>query len=370
MKKVLIAVILMLFVPLLAGCIEEDNKPPVPSLKASATFINVDERVTFSGNDSVDRDGKIVRYFWDFGDGTNATGKYITHNYENGGNYTVILIITDDDNKKAIETITIHVNEIPIIPTIGISLPAYIHEPVDFNANESYDPDGFITAYFWNLGDGTNATGKTVSHIYTTKDTFTVTLTVTDNAHAKTAKWADFEVRYRTYNVSWDIDQVEAYDTGGFNLEGYSELRFTNITVNNITTMTFNMTWDDDKKYLLVEPNDEFIINITSPDEVMYEGGPSVSEQILLYAPSSSTMNDLPWEGIDQIEAESVPILELSLAEEYTTSEGTGDWAFNITLTEAGGRVENPLPGSQDFDYGNEWQLEVICFYYKPVITR
>ena len=87
---------LLLLFGLFSGCIfPSENIPPVPYLAASATYIDVGEEVVFSGNDSVDKDGEIVRYFWNFGDGTNTTGKYVTHEYEKGGNYTVILIITD-----------------------------------------------------------------------------------------------------------------------------------------------------------------------------------------------------------------------------------------------------------------------------------
>ncbi|MBM4036928.1 MAG: PKD domain-containing protein, partial [Planctomycetes bacterium] len=57
---------------------------------------------------------------------------------------------------------------------------------VDFDGSSSYDSDGFITRYDWDFGDGTVRAdaGPTVSHIYTTTGTFTVTLTVTDNQGA------------------------------------------------------------------------------------------------------------------------------------------------------------------------------------------
>lgn len=54
---------------------------------------------------------------------------------------------------------------------------------VSFNASSSHDPDGTIVTYQWAFGDGTNGTGVTTSHIYTTTSnrTYSVTLTVTDN---------------------------------------------------------------------------------------------------------------------------------------------------------------------------------------------
>ena len=57
-----------------------------------------------------------------------------------------------------------------------------------FNASASYDPDGNITNYQWNFGDGASGTGALVEHVYpshnwngTGYDPFIVGLTVTDD---------------------------------------------------------------------------------------------------------------------------------------------------------------------------------------------
>ena len=293
-----IAVILILFAIIFPGWFKwGENLPPEPDLKASSTFINVNESVTFYANDSFDRDGEIVRYYWDFNDGKNATGKYVSHHYEKGGNYTVVLIITDDEGKTAVQAMTIHVNELPK-PTINITLPAYIHEPVYFEANQSHDPDGHVTDYFWVFGDGANETGMSVSHIYTSKEWFKVTLTVTDNDGANGATSKEFEVQFRTWEVTWDTESVVVgdHDYPSDNNEGTSEILLENINILNITKVRFNLTWDDFQPYVgdppltEPEPNDEFIMNVTSPDEKIYEVGPSTSEQIIVNAPKKGNL--------------------------------------------------------------------------------
>lgn len=53
-----------------------------------------------------------------------------------------------------------------------------------FDGSASSDPDGSITSYAWDLGDGTTASSATASRTYAAAGTYTVTLTVTDNAGA------------------------------------------------------------------------------------------------------------------------------------------------------------------------------------------
>lgn len=66
--------------------------------------------------------------------------------------------------------------------------PASGMEPllVMFDASASHDSDGQIvsSSYNWNFGDNTTGSGVTVGHTYTAAGSFTVTLTVTDNAGA------------------------------------------------------------------------------------------------------------------------------------------------------------------------------------------
>lgn len=54
----------------------------------------------------------------------------------------------------------------------------------DFDASGSGDPDGTISSYDWDFGDGAVGTGQLVSHTYAVGGTYTVLLTVVDDAGA------------------------------------------------------------------------------------------------------------------------------------------------------------------------------------------
>jgi PKD repeat protein len=62
---------------------------------------------------------------------------------------------------------------------------AKINETLTFDASNSSDPDGQITAYLWNFGDGNSSNQKIVTHAYSRAGTYTASLTVTDDAGAK-----------------------------------------------------------------------------------------------------------------------------------------------------------------------------------------
>ena len=55
---------------------------------------------------------------------------------------------------------------------------------VELNASESTDPDGAITSYQWDFGDGSQGSGPVVEHTYEGRGAYRPKLTVTDNESA------------------------------------------------------------------------------------------------------------------------------------------------------------------------------------------
>ena len=55
---------------------------------------------------------------------------------------------------------------------------------VAFNAAASSDPDGSLSSYSWNFGDGSTGSGESVGHTYANPGNYTATLTVSDDGGA------------------------------------------------------------------------------------------------------------------------------------------------------------------------------------------
>ncbi|MEZ4825146.1 MAG: PKD domain-containing protein [Bacteroidia bacterium] len=72
------------------------NVPPTASFQADKTSGVAPVTVNFDASASVDSDGTITAYSWDFGDGNTASGVTASHTFNAIGNYLVVLTVTDD----------------------------------------------------------------------------------------------------------------------------------------------------------------------------------------------------------------------------------------------------------------------------------
>jgi subtilisin family serine protease len=59
-----------------------------------------------------------------------------------------------------------------------------VNQMITFDASSSYAPDGNLTNYEWNFGDGDMGTGEMINYSYSSAGKYDVTLTVTDNVGA------------------------------------------------------------------------------------------------------------------------------------------------------------------------------------------
>jgi tetratricopeptide (TPR) repeat protein len=93
---------------------------PVENLLPRPLFIyiplqpEVDEMVRFDASESIDPDGKIEDYEWNFGDGETAHGitkSVCMHSFSSSGKFLVNLNITDNEGDHSTKTVEINVKE-------------------------------------------------------------------------------------------------------------------------------------------------------------------------------------------------------------------------------------------------------------------
>ncbi|MGE3182421.1 MAG: PKD domain-containing protein, partial [Phycisphaerae bacterium] len=138
--------------------------------------------VQFSSSTSND-DGIIVQRRWNFGNGQTSPDISPRITFEQTGTFTVTLQLTDDDGATSMQTISIVVTESPVA-VFNVDRTASQTAPAIFNfdASDSFDPDGDIAGYRWDFGDGSRELLPVVAHTFSSPGTYRVVLTVTDNA--------------------------------------------------------------------------------------------------------------------------------------------------------------------------------------------
>jgi DNA/RNA endonuclease G (NUC1)/PKD repeat protein len=160
--------------------VEAGIKPPIAAIDGPYAG-SEGGSIAMSAAASVDPNGTVVSYAWDFGDGTTGTGPSVAHTYAKGGVYTVTITVTDNDNlSDTIQTVATVANVPPIAALDGPYTGAE-GSAIAMSAAASRDPNGTVVSYAWDFGDGTKGTGPTALHTYAQDSVYTVTVTVTDN---------------------------------------------------------------------------------------------------------------------------------------------------------------------------------------------
>jgi PKD repeat protein len=122
----------------------------------------------------------VLRYAWDFGDGTGAEIVNPTKSYNKGGTYPVTLTVRDDTglaNAVSTDRIAVVVDQGPVAHA-GEDILACAGTEVQFDGTKSTDIDGVVDSYSWDFGDGNTGGGVTPSHIYERPGDYRVFLTI------------------------------------------------------------------------------------------------------------------------------------------------------------------------------------------------
>jgi PKD repeat protein len=173
------------------GVILPPNSAPEPAFTFSPGAPLPLTDIVFDASTTLDEGrpcGASCSYRWDFGDGESATGVFVKHQYRTGGTYQVRLTVTDV--RGASSTLAQPLTVGPAVPPTA----AFTFSPttiatgqtIFFNAESSRPATGRrLVSYDWDFGSGRFGSGVTTTKSYDSAGTYTVTLTVTDDAGEK-----------------------------------------------------------------------------------------------------------------------------------------------------------------------------------------
>ncbi len=147
----------------------------------------LNEVITFTAHITA---GERVNYTWDFGDGGRAVGQEVTYLYLQTGTYTAKVEASNSTNRLTATTgVTItDITERSVVTIAGLTVqnssPAALKEVITFTANITA---GDNVNYRWDFGDGFNAVGQRVTHVYTEAGRYTATVLAINSINRLTA---------------------------------------------------------------------------------------------------------------------------------------------------------------------------------------
>jgi len=157
------------------------NIPPTaefthePSTPAPNTVVNFVDA-------SMDSDGVVTGWYWEFGDASNSFDRNPSHAFSFAGSYTVVLIVTDNDGDtdRVSHPVQVLSNLPPNARFSYTPMSSNTSAVVEFS-DGSFDTDGSVVKWNWDFGDGTNSSERNPTHRYESATMYQVVLTVTDN---------------------------------------------------------------------------------------------------------------------------------------------------------------------------------------------
>jgi len=199
---------------LFTGC--SDPVRPLANVPPTAAFAVACAGLTCTLTDqSTDTDGIIEARSWDFGDGVNSTERNPVHTYAApGGQFTVILTVTDDDGSATTATKSATAESENTEPVADFTFSC-TNVTCHFT-DHSTDPDaGGITSYAWDFGDGSTSTTQHPIHAYAAAGRFTVTLRVVDHDGAPASVGKNVDVILGGVDRSGTYERLTRHTAAG-----------------------------------------------------------------------------------------------------------------------------------------------------------
>ena len=165
------------------------NHKPVSSFNADKLTGTAPLTVTFDST-ATDPDGDALSLHWDIAGTDSADGvTSVTHTFTTPGTYGISLVATDPTGAwdQAVKWITVYPDGVDPGSTNNPPVAQFTPQIVDANGpitqtftSTSFDPDGDPLTQTWYFGDGTTATGASVTKTFPAGYIMSVLLVVSD----------------------------------------------------------------------------------------------------------------------------------------------------------------------------------------------
>ncbi len=139
------------------------NRAPVADFVFSPQTGIAPLTVTFDGSASYDPDqgGQIVRYDWQFGDGTTGSGRTVNHNFDRRGTYIIKLTVIDDKGASGSRTASLQV--LGLFAPLNVAWATYV--------DRSLFQTRFVNEVVWEANPGNDAVAVVVRYRIYRRDT-------------------------------------------------------------------------------------------------------------------------------------------------------------------------------------------------------
>ncbi|WP_052279228.1 PKD domain-containing protein [Methanosarcina acetivorans] len=195
---------------------------PVSNFTADPTSGTAPLTVNFTDQST----GSPTSWFWDFGDGANSTEQNPVHTYSVAGNYTTNLTVTNSagtDFEVKTDYITVLEPSTPEPEPVAAFTADVTSGSAPLTVNFTDQSTGSPTSWLWDFGDGTNSTEQNPVHTYASAGSYTVNLTVENDAGS------DFELK---------TDYIEVSEISGSTVTLYFDPESSSVAENESTEIS------------------------------------------------------------------------------------------------------------------------------------
>ena len=199
------------------------------STTADFTYVYTDcSTIQFTDASTASANYNLVKWEWDYGDGSTASGQSVTHTFAPGATVQVQLIVTADSagvtcTDTVIKQIIVH--SLPTVYVASDPNPSCVTVATNFFGTSGQK----IKSWQWDFGDGKFDTVQNPTHLYPDTGSYQIILHVVDTngcANQNDPPYVQVVNPAPVLDFTWDIDPAAVVDN----------LQFTATAEGNVTS--------------------------------------------------------------------------------------------------------------------------------------